>query len=496
MSASSRPSRREILAGAAALAVAPSALAAAPAPERPRFTARVDVDVHCHSFCSLDLPIVGFVAHHIPGLPDITRELTRWPELMVRAVVRTVARLPNAIAPAGADELAGLRRALEAPGGGGTVAPAPTLPPGAADDLVAEIARVLPFSLGTDMRALIGRHLDTLYLVAHARAAITASLVAAYPSVTLFTPSLVDYDAWSEDRAPTPLATQVEIHKAIARLAARGRVGRPDARVHPFVAFDPKREVKEGGALELVRQAVDGAGFVGVKLYPPVGFAPLENATLRPREPFGPRLDVALRALYATCETEEIPITAHASAGNEFALGYRDLCAPDRWAPVLRAYPTLRLNFGHFGHDYGADGPQGVKAAGAWIRQAARLMQAHPNVYADLSSSPMAFDQAYTARFLDYLAAITAEFPKVKRRLMYGSDWWLSRLEPGAAGVIETVRGALAQRFPDDEVADVMGRNALRFLGFLDEDDRPRAGRAARRLRAFYGDAPHPSWLA
>ena len=166
---------------------------------------------------------------------------------------------------------------------------------------------------------------------------------------------------------------------------------------------------------------------------------------------------------------------------------------------MLRAHPTLRLNFAHFGQDYGVDareGGQGVKAPGAWIRQAARLIQAHPNVYADLSSSPMASDPAYTARFLDYLAAIAAEFPKVKRRLMYGSDWWLSRLEPGAAGVLETVRAALKQRFTEEEVADVMGRNALRFLGFLDDDDRPRAGRAARRLRAFYGDAPAPPWLA
>jgi len=40
-----------------------------------------------------------------------------------------------------------------------------------------------------------------------------------------------------------------------------------------------------------------------------------------------------------------------------------------------------------------------------------------------------------------------------------------------------------------------MGRNALRFLGFLDDAGRPRAGAAAARLRRFYGRASWPPWL-
>ena len=102
-----------------------------------------------------------------------------------------------------------------------------------------------------------------------------------------------------------------------------------------------------------MRDAVERAGFIGVKLYPPVGFLPLGNAGFSPDAARGQALDQALRALYATCEAEEIPITAHASPGNEFALGYGQLAAPERWAPVLREFPNLRLNFGHFGHETG-----------------------------------------------------------------------------------------------------------------------------------------------
>jgi len=79
---------------------------------------------------------------------------------------------------------------------------------------------------------------------------------------------------------------------------------------------------------------------------------------------------------------------------------------------------------------------------------------------------------------------------------MYGSDWWLARLDPDAARAVERFRSVLGEVFKPDELDDVMGRNALRFLGFLDDDNRPRAGKAAARLHRFYAGAPAPAWLA
>src|SRR5207248_2044145 len=140
-----------------------------------------------------------------------------------------------------------------------------------------------------------------------------------YPSVTLFTPCLVDYDAWSDDRAPTPLATQILIQEVISRLSIQGKIQRADARFHPFVAFDPRRDAEakpaaaapdnhdkpiavptsNSGALEMVRYAIESAGFLGVKIYPAVGFAPIDNVRWRRRQPLSARIDAALRALYA-----------------------------------------------------------------------------------------------------------------------------------------------------------------------------------------------------
>lgn len=484
----------------------------------------VEVDVHCHTFCSADLPIVGFVAHYVPGLTELSRLVTRWPEIVVRALVGAVATLPNTAAPTGDEELASLRAllSLSQSGGRATVVAVKPLPAPVLDAMLEELTEHLPFSVSADKRRIVVRYIEALYLVAHPRGAIAATLAQTFATVTLFTPALVDYDAWSEDRAPTPLWTQILIQEAIARLSIEGRVGRPGARFHPFVAFDPRRDVEAGRpparlagapmtpaasrpplpptaaspALEMVRYAIERAGFLGVKLYPPVGFAPLDNLHLRAHLPFAARLDEALSALYGYCQAAEVPITTHASASNEYGLGLHTLVAPERWRPVLERYPALRLNFGHFGHDYGVEDRGAPReTATAWIYQAAALIERYPNVYADLSNSPLVYDPAYAARLRELLADVMGRYPRVKRRLMYGSDWWLSRLDPDADTAVEKFRTTFAGLLPGEEIADVMGRNALRFLGFLDDAGQPRRGAAAARLRRFYGGAALPSWL-
>jgi predicted TIM-barrel fold metal-dependent hydrolase len=246
-----------------------------------------------------------------------------------------------------------------------------------------------------------------------------------------------------------------------------------------------------------VRHAVEHAGFVGVKVYPTVGFLPLGNAGVATDAVRGGALDRALRALYATCEAEEIPITAHASPSNQFALGYGELAAPAHWAPVLREFPNLRLNFGHFGHETGADGAEGVEARAAWMRQAAELIDAHAHVYADLSSSPLVYDEDYAARFGAHLQSLCARFKRLPARLMYGSDWWLNRFEPGADTAVAAFQRRLGDWLGPGGRDAAMGRNALRFLGLLDEDDRlAPSNRNHQRLRAFYGAEPLPPWLA
>ena len=80
---------------------------------RPRAAAATPtvVDIHCHIFNGADLPITGFLAHFIPGLSDVSRELTVVPESIVRKIVGFIHKqIINRTAPDGAAELAYLAR--------------------------------------------------------------------------------------------------------------------------------------------------------------------------------------------------------------------------------------------------------------------------------------------------------------------------------------------------------------------------------------------------
>jgi hypothetical protein len=81
---------------------------------------------------------------------------------------------------------------------------------------------------------------------------------------------------------------------------------------------------------------------------------------------------------------------------------------------------------------------------------------------------------------------------------MYGSDWWLNRFDPGGPALVEAFEARLEAWLGRAAREAIMGRNALRFLGLLDDDDRPLPSNRNRlRLRGFHSDSggPTPDWL-
>src|SRR5262249_30397817 len=99
--------------------------------------------------------------------------------------------------------------------------------------------------------------------------------------VVLMTPAIVDFSKWLEDEEHVSIALQVE---AITRLARR----KQGPRVHGFVGFCPLRQALyndgrlppgESDPMSVVRAAID-EGFIGVKLYPPMGFRAIGNRAL------------------------------------------------------------------------------------------------------------------------------------------------------------------------------------------------------------------------
>ena len=115
--------------------------------------------------------------------------------------------------------------------------------------------------------------------------------------------------------------------------------------------------------------------FLGVKVYPPLGFDPWPDPKAEPNE------NKKVRFLYDFCNTKRIPITTHCSE-IAFVVIARKLadkyCDPESWKTVLENYPDLKLNFAHFGS-------QAISRKRTWFKKILQLIKAYPNVYADFS---------------------------------------------------------------------------------------------------------------
>ncbi len=222
--------------------------------------------------------------------------------------------------------------------------------------------------------------------------------------------------------------------------------------LYPFLAVDPRRPrvldfVTRGTVRATGRPVLDRAHgpFYGVKVYPPLGYLPD---------------DPRLQPLYAYCVEKDIPVTTHCQPGafhNPRGTQERDgilLADPRNWAPVLAAYPTLRLNLAHFGglESVQACAADGAAPAGDWTRTIVGLLD-YPNVYTDFSAftDPAA---------VDALAALITRHPAVGQKLMFGTDYVINMLHVDLEGKLREHFDRFAA-LSDALLAD----NALSFLG-------------------------------
>ena len=150
--------------------------------------------------------------------------------------------------------------------------------------------------------------------------------------------------------------------------------------VKPFFSVDPRQETRgKTNVVEKLKEKIlsKDAKFYGVKLYAPAGFSPTNPVLMGPK------------GMYAFCEANKIPITVHNSnsgfscfskelkvrghifRGNKvektrdtitfehdffskkIGLAIKErattLNHPKLWALVLKKYPSLHINFAHFG---------------------------------------------------------------------------------------------------------------------------------------------------
>jgi hypothetical protein len=324
-------------------------------------------------------------------------------------------------------------------------------------------------------------------------------------SVPLFlAPATLDITNWLPnakfDATPTPLADQAELMSLISLVQPANRA------LHGFIGFDPWQQVVDEAAaqsdtptaLDVVKTAIETQGFIGVKIYPPMGFRATQNA-LAPQSAFadlepatipvagrGAKIDDALMKLYTYCSINEVPIMAHCAASQGPNPDAALQAHPQYWKKVMdlpQFKSTLRVNLGHFGGVWSFDGGTAV----CWTKEVAELIQGggYGYLYADFGDFANILDRDptdKTAAILGNLTPLLAANPAVRDRLLYGTDFHLLGREPGYEAYYAKNVAKMQTALGVPDLKGYLGGNAVRFLG-LEPGKKARA-----RLEKFYTD--------
>lgn len=332
--------------------------------------------------------------------------------------------------------------------------------------------------------------------------------------VRLFTPAVIDFTMWLtqtplDQLEVSPLPDQVDVMGEIAALPGRSYG------VHGFVPYCPWRQIRDEAdpsrrargmtPLEIVKYAVREQGFVGVKLYPVLGFYPYGNATrwnrevfpgdLRRLDPDGRRLDQALADLYDWCLAEDVAVMAHTSESQTPTAEAGHRGSPAFWKEMLDhdngRCKALRLNLGHLG------GLWKLGKSGAttdWPGYAISLLSRdYPSVYGDLADYEVVAhrtkqDANEDQRTMTAIGALLARPGNLgaSDRLMYGTDWVMLSRSLAAKSFYPAMRDALPGRLEmtPAQRRGFLGGNAARFLGVA--ASRGSKPKTRLRLEEFY----------
>jgi predicted TIM-barrel fold metal-dependent hydrolase len=347
-----------------------------------------------------------------------------------------------------------------------------------------------------------GRTVRWALLLLKSRRTIVDRLVTTYGGeggINLFTPALVDFSYWLNEFPKSPFANQIEVMDLIQRQQTGPSM------VHCFAPFNPLSQYmaqRDGGdigetPLALVKRAIMEAGFIGVKLYPPMGFLPIDNRfrelTLPERFRNDPYLkgglDQALAQLYAWCQDNDVAVMAHATDSNEALAGSGERASPVFWKPVLDRFRKLSLNLGHFGDfEEALESNRGRPRNGrkAWEQVIGELvLGGRDNLFADMSYMSELLGRnaavAMRGRLRESLKNYLRNYDPRARSLLYGSDWIMLGREPQHKQYIGVITDFLNSAGLDEaRLNRVFTDNAVRFLGLA-------PGRRTRdRLNRYY----------
>ena len=246
------------------------------------------------------------------------------------------------------------------------------------------------------------------------QAQILADVVKHYPRDTRFVVLPMDMRNIEHGTVPVGLRDQ---HDELAKL--RDEVI-PAGSVLPFATVDPRAPESVSECL----RAINELGFVGLKIYPRLGFPPDHHRLMQ--------------EIYPRVVELGLPVMTHCSRGGVQGRHVCDYAGdgftrPNAYLPVLREFPTMRLCLAHFGgqDDWAAYvAARETRGKENWMEQIREMIGSgeYPNLWTDISYTLFHFDDyAPILRLLLRGSDISSQ--RLRARVLFGSDFYMTRQE-------------------------------------------------------------------
>ncbi len=287
--------------------------------------------------------------------------------------------------------------------------------------------------------------------------------------------SLVDFDYWLQCPPLSGHDDQIKLHALISRLSG--------GLMKPLAAYNPWTDIKEEGAsLRRCLEAHDQHGCIGVKIYPPMGYAPWNNVATGDIDSFQRpdlrKLDDVLLKMFETFADHGILVMSHTKLSKGRDYEHDTLADPDRWKDLLEKMrercpdrlPTISL--AHFGGQDQFFGPNdGPLPDWSTKKIATKVMQLENSgrVYGDLgfwsSLECSANRDNYACDRLTEILNVPLPdgHGTVADRVLFGTDWYMTTIEPHWATYLDRHVSSLRLRAPD-HVNAILRDNAIRMI--------------------------------
>jgi predicted TIM-barrel fold metal-dependent hydrolase len=273
--------------------------------------------------------------------------------------------------------------------------------------------------------------------------------------IDICVPLLIDFEKAipAVNHKDTVIPYYSEIEESQISLISK-QIARYPWRIFPFVMFDPRRE----NSLEICKKAIEEYGYIGIKMYPALGYHPCPDITRSPGSywkrflPYTDEIALRLEEFYEYCGTNEIPITTHVDIEGAFRSEKLEknswlvnslikimelnkikeeevfpFTEMFNWIMPIRKY-NLKINFAHLGGNYFHNNKILQNKALKWREQILNLIifskELNKNfgrVYSDLSFHYMALmENTQSAYFKDLRDILQQD--SYKSRILFGTD--------------------------------------------------------------------------